>query len=216
MAVFTNSTIFIGMKGIYKITNPKGKVYIGESVDVERRWAQYKNGHYSRQWKLGNSIKKYGWEAHKVELIEECTTEALSARERYWQLHYKAVDAGLNLKLTGDSVSKTYDSEEVRKNKSLGQMGRKHTEETKRKLSEMRKGVPKPKGFGDQIRDRFLGTKLTEEHKLKIIQSKQKPCSVDGVVYDSCKSAAAAIGIPATTLANRLKSKNYPKCFYIG
>ena len=31
--------------GIYKITNPKGKVYIGQSVDIERRFFRYRNIH---------------------------------------------------------------------------------------------------------------------------------------------------------------------------
>lgn len=31
------------MIGIYKITNPNGKVYIGQSIDLERRLYYYKN-----------------------------------------------------------------------------------------------------------------------------------------------------------------------------
>ena len=29
------------MIGIYKITNPKEKVYIGQSIDIEKRWKRY-------------------------------------------------------------------------------------------------------------------------------------------------------------------------------
>ena len=29
------------MIGIYKITSPSGKVYIGQSIDIERRWKKY-------------------------------------------------------------------------------------------------------------------------------------------------------------------------------
>ena len=28
--------------GIYKITNPNGKVYIGQSIDIDKRWNKYK------------------------------------------------------------------------------------------------------------------------------------------------------------------------------
>ena len=49
------------MIGIYKITNPKGKIYIGQSTNIEERWEK---GHkYSSGWgvKLKNSLNKYGW-----------------------------------------------------------------------------------------------------------------------------------------------------------
>lgn len=28
--------------GIYKITSPSGKIYIGQSIDIKRRWLDYK------------------------------------------------------------------------------------------------------------------------------------------------------------------------------
>ncbi len=30
------------MIGIYKITNPEGKIYIGQSIDIDRRFKEYK------------------------------------------------------------------------------------------------------------------------------------------------------------------------------
>jgi group I intron endonuclease len=203
------------MKGIYKITNPKGKVYIGESVDINKRWNQYKNGHYQKQWKLARSIEKYGWDMHRVEVLEACDTDSLMERERYWQLTYNSVKDGLNLKLTGVGEFKTQDSEETSANRSKGQMGRKHTESTKQKLSLIRKGKPKPSGFGDQIRLAKLGTKLTEQHRDHIAESHKMSCIVDGKLYDSCKSAAIILSIPQRTLNHRLHSKNYPNCWFI-
>ena len=55
------------MQGIYKITNPKGKIYIGQSVNIEKRFSSYKsirNCHY--QIKLFNSLKKYGFGMTKL------------------------------------------------------------------------------------------------------------------------------------------------------
>ncbi len=55
--------------GIYKITNPKGRVYIGQSVDVRQRVYRYKMGHCESQSRLHRSILKYGWDKHKFEII---------------------------------------------------------------------------------------------------------------------------------------------------
>lgn len=203
------------MTGIYKITNPKGKVYIGESIDIVSRWNHYKNGYSNKQWKLMRSINKYGWEAHITEVLEECEQSMLKERERHWQLYYNSVQNGLNLKLTGVGEIKTTDSPEVSKNRSGGQRGRKHSEETKKKLSTLRKGKSKPEGFSEQIRARKLGVKLSEQHKANIGRSHKKPCVIDGITYSSCKEAAATLNIPERTLHNRLISRNYPNCWFV-
>lgn len=44
------------MIGIYKITSPSGKVYIGQSVNIERRFLDYKKSLKNTQIKLYNSI----------------------------------------------------------------------------------------------------------------------------------------------------------------
>lgn len=46
--------------GIYKITSPSGKIYIGQSVDIHRRWLDYKRAKYNRSYKLYCSFKKHG------------------------------------------------------------------------------------------------------------------------------------------------------------
>ena len=64
------------MVGIYKITNPKGKVYIGKSIDINKRLTYYKHySHRKTQHKLNNSISKYGFENHTLEIIEECDVD---------------------------------------------------------------------------------------------------------------------------------------------
>ena len=207
--------IFINMIGIYKIVSPKGKIYIGESIDILKRWNQYKNGHCQKQWKLERSIKKYGWDSHLLEVLEECEIFELKERERYYQLKYNSIVEGLNLKLTGIEDIKTLDSLEVKQNRSKGQLGRKQTEETKQKLSLIRKGVPKPIGFGDLMRKAKIRSKLSDSHKKSISKSKELNCSIDGIFYESCKKAALALNIPTRTLHNRLRSSKYPSCYFL-
>lgn len=81
--------------GIYKITSPSGRVYIGQSVDIKVRWASYR-GNCSNQVKLYNSFQKYGVHKHIFEIEEECREEVLTERELYWQKHYNCVEEGLN------------------------------------------------------------------------------------------------------------------------
>lgn len=44
--------------GIYKITSPNKKVYIGQSKNVHQRFIRYKRGDCKGQKKLYNSINK--------------------------------------------------------------------------------------------------------------------------------------------------------------
>lgn len=63
--------------GIYKIISPSGKIYIGQSSNIDGRWEQYEKypSSYIGQTRLYNSIKKYGYENHKLEIVELCSIE---------------------------------------------------------------------------------------------------------------------------------------------
>jgi group I intron endonuclease len=70
--------------GIYKITNPRGRVYIGQSIDCEKRIFNYlKYNKVGTQKRLKNSFNKYGRENHMFEIIELCDKNSLNERERY-------------------------------------------------------------------------------------------------------------------------------------
>lgn len=90
------------MIGIYKITNPNGKVYIGQSIDIEHRFYEYKcTTNCASQIKLFRSLKKYGTNNHTFELLEECNIDMLNEKERYYQDYYDVLNEnGLNCRLT--------------------------------------------------------------------------------------------------------------------
>lgn len=88
------------MIGIYKITNPKGKIYIGQSTNIKERFRKYNKLSNKRQIKLYNSFQKYGVSNHQFEIIEECSEYQLNEREMYWGNYYNVMgDNGLNLRL---------------------------------------------------------------------------------------------------------------------
>jgi len=81
------------MIGIYKITSLNGKIYIGQSTNIEQRWKDYNRMiRCQRQTKLYNSLKKYGPENHKFEIIEECSENQLINRETHWKIYYKVLE----------------------------------------------------------------------------------------------------------------------------
>lgn len=76
------------MIGIYKITNPFNQVYIGQSIDIERRIQSHKDCNCSN-YHLVMSMQKHGIENHTFEVLEECDRNDLIKKERYYLSIYK-------------------------------------------------------------------------------------------------------------------------------
>ncbi len=66
---------------IYKITNPHGKIYIGQTVNLKIRLRVYERLAMPNQKKLFNSVKKYGWENHTVEILSIVSAENSDSEE---------------------------------------------------------------------------------------------------------------------------------------
>jgi group I intron endonuclease len=138
--------------GIYKITNPLGKIYIGEAVDIYRRWKHYKGLHCKRQPPIYNSLLKNGVENHTFEIIENCNINELKCRERHWQEFYEVLGKnGLNCQYT-----------------ECGELKQVHTQETKDKISKANLGKIMSKDSKEKIRIAREGFIFTEQHKKKI------------------------------------------------
>jgi len=77
------------MIGIYKITSPSNKVYIGQSLNIEERKKHYiRINTVKGQPKIFNSLQKYGWDKHNFDILEECDITLLNEREIYWKQYY--------------------------------------------------------------------------------------------------------------------------------
>jgi group I intron endonuclease len=92
------------MVGIYKVTSPSGRVYVGQSIDIEHRFYEYSLlTNCESQIKLFRSLKKHGADKHIFEVLEECDIKHLNKRERYYQDYYNVLEEGLNCRLTTTS-----------------------------------------------------------------------------------------------------------------
>ena len=114
--------------GIYKITSPSGKIYIGQSVNCNIRKSRYKQG-APKQGRLNASIKKYGWDLHKFEVIHLCDESELNKWEIYYGESFdcRNKEKGLNIKECGGSKGRH--SEETILKCRLSKLGKKNTPE---------------------------------------------------------------------------------------
>jgi group I intron endonuclease len=127
------SPFLFNMIGIYKITNPKGRVYVGQSINIKERWKNYsKLRDCKNQIKLYRSLVKYSFSEHIFEIVQECSVEELNIIERHWQDFYNVIGPnGLNCKLTGTEDKSGFLSQETRQKQSKSHMLRNRTEEGK-------------------------------------------------------------------------------------
>lgn len=141
---------------VYRHTNKlNGKCYVGiTSQNVRVRWNRGWGYQYCPHfWK---AIQKYGWDnfSHDI-LYTGLTKEEAEAREVNLIAQYNSADPkfGYNVALGGNSRGKH--SEETRRKLGDSRRGRKHTEEAKQKM-----------------REAHLGSVFSEEHlqKLRLAQ----------------------------------------------
>ena len=133
------------MIGIYKITSPSGKVYIGQTTDLDKRWSDYEKLKCKAQTKLYRSFLKYGVINHVFEYIEECGESDLNLRERHWQDCYNVLKCGLNCRLTTTNDKSGKSSEETKRKIGLKSKGRIWREESRKRLSTTNTGRIMPK-----------------------------------------------------------------------
>lgn len=94
------------MIGIYKITNLiNGKCYIGQSVNIEKRWGEHitiYNHPRCSNYHIYKAFRKYGIENFSFSVIEECKQALLNEREKFWIAQYDSFKHGYNMTIGGD------------------------------------------------------------------------------------------------------------------
>jgi len=219
------------MIGIYKITSPNKKVYIGQSVNIERRFKWHKKNTISTKGKLANSFKKYGVDKHLFEVVEECLVDELNSKERYYQELFSVIGKnGLNLLLTKTSDKSGFASIELRQRLSDMKKGKKHSAERRLANSLSKIGVKHPEYRKQLNRMARLGKKESEETKERKRISGLKANQNDdvryacgklilntqtGIYYLGLIPACESIGIKRSTLSAYLNGRCKNKTYFI-
>lgn len=216
------------MTGIYCFKNlVNGKVYIGQSVNIQRRYKQHLSNinNLKHQEAIYLALRKYGVENFSFEILKECDINNLSKFEQYYISKYDAYGCnGYNETVGGE-----------------GSIGYKHTKESKEKMSASRKGRIVNEEWKQHMRDSSThhtpwnkDKKLSEEHKEKIsnslsghkhtIDSKEKMSKnsvckkaviCNGEHFDSVVECAKYYDLNTDTLRSWLSGKIYmPEEFY--
>jgi len=194
------------MIGIYKITNPKGRIYVGQSINIEKRFNTYRLEFGKGQSKLYNSFLKYGFQSHKLEVIAECLISELNDLERYYQELFNCLEHGLNCVYVKSNNRSGKVSEETRVkmvNAQIGNkkwLGKKHKEETKIKMSELMNGRKRPSYIGIAISTRKKGkpTGMISPSTRLVLDV------VNGIFHESLKEASKSSTIKYNTLKSHL------------
>lgn len=150
-----------------KVTN---KSYVGITTrTLQRRWYEHRFVKNSSARLLAKSIQKHGEEAFEIKQIASSITgiDGLKAMEVVLINQYNTfVPNGYNLTKGGDGVFGFKHSKESCERQSVSRKNKKHSEETKQKMSEVRLGE----------KNHFFGRSHSEETKAKIaLAKKNKP-----------------------------------------
>lgn len=209
------------MIGIYKITNPKGKIYIGSSVNIERRFKEYRTLKKSKgQLLLHRSFNKYGIENHIFSIETECILEDLYKLENYYSSLYDTLNNNLNLSIP--KLDQVYGghSEETKRKISNSNKGKIFTEETLKKMSASKKITQ----LG--INNSFYSKNHTDDFKLNHSKNRMYGKNPNakiildrefGIYYESVTEAADLLKCNKGHLAAQLRGnkKNKTKLIYV-
>jgi group I intron endonuclease len=158
---------------IYQTTNLiNGKKYIG-------RDAWNRSNYIGGGKALKQAIKKYGKENFKKEILEYCNSkEELLEREAYWLKFYNVVEDSnyYNMTLSSKGWEKGMSRPEL--------IGRKHSEETRAKISQNGKGK----------------TGKTSGKPIPIIQYRYEIVKIPIAEYSSAADAAKQTGISSVDI----------------
>ena len=221
---------------IYKYTNTiNNKVYIGQTKLTLSDRAQSNGRNYRECRKFYNAIQKYGWDKFEGEILADGLTfdEANSLECFYIRLYRATEDAyGYNIESGGHYSSANDETKRIISQKAKlryrdqtknPMYGKSHSDESKRLMSEIKRGNLNPmfgKHWSDKQRLMCNNTgkhlKLSDERLREMSKwatelghrnAKKIRCIEDDILFESLTAAAEYYSVNIATLCGQLKGK---------
>lgn len=158
--------------GIYRFVNVTNcKMYVGSAINLYRRRIghikelranKHRNDYFQKAW------LKHGEANFKFYVLEICEKKVLLVREQHWLDLARSYheDFGYNLNpIAGSNLGRVF-SESFRLKAAARQTGIKHSDETKRRMSEAQ---------SNRTRDPSIGLKISAAKKGKGVGRKHPP-----------------------------------------
>jgi len=156
-----------------------GKRYIGITNNKTKRWYG-KGKHYDRCPHFWAAIQKYGWDnfEHNV-ILSELTREEANGLERLFIEMFRTREKAFGYNVAeGGGVS-------------LSMLGKHHSEETRRKMSEAQRGRKMPeeqkRRHSEHMKGLMVGSKNPRSRAVRCINT--------GEIFESQRIAAQAKGV---------------------
>jgi group I intron endonuclease len=214
--------------GIYCIENVvNGKIYIGSSVDINHRWKNH-------QYELNNDIhhskhlqaawNKYGEQSFEFKILEivNPSKEELLEREQWWiDITRCDIDTyGYNILSNAGRTTGYNHSEESRMKISNYRKGKRHTQQTKDKISSSNMGRTFSEESRKKISESNLGKKCPKNVELNKSRAKTWSfVSPDGTIYnikdlvEFCRENGLTYSLMTLVYHGKRKShKGWMKC----
>jgi group I intron endonuclease len=163
------------MKGVIYCYHciPTGKKYIGKTKNEYHRKKRHehnvRNGQIS---KFYNSVRKYGWENFVYGIIEEVDFDYLNEKEIFYISEYDTFNSGYNMTIGGEG--NTVPGELCKIRSRDANLGKKRTDETKKKIREALLGKSKHTVESKRkLREANLGKKWSAELRKKVSEMRK-------------------------------------------
>lgn len=210
------------MRGIiYKYTSPINKVYIGQTINEEKRRKCFlrdgrytkSEGHISKS-KIDSARKKYGPENFKYEILFEfiCDDSKILKRtlddlEKFYIKKYDSINKGYNIMEGGSGgswnrgLTGIYSKETIAKMSLSAKNRPKISKETRKKLSSSHKGQKPTEYQIERARQVNIGNKYGC-HKVKYVSN-----DGDTIIFNSKKELAQYFNVSDSSIYRYIRGE---------